>query len=159
MEDFDAANAATPSLIEYVDFYGNAQFKNASSQILAIIPFLQQIVFGVFGDDFLKSSSSSVYTNEICHSYYSGMGTNVIGDLYYTGGFWCVLVLMLLLGWIVRKTSSSTNKYVLLVSLCLIGNAVFMPRVEFFYIARTCGLAVIIYWLVNILFPARALRK
>lgn len=159
LEDFDAANAATPSLIEYVDFYGNAQFKNAPSQILAIIPFLQQIVFGVFGDDFLKSSSSSVYTNEICHSYYSGMGTNVIGDLYYTGGFWCVLALMLLLGWIVRKTSSSTNKYVLLVSLCLIGNAVFMPRVEFFYIARSCGLSVIIYWLVNIMFPVRVSRK
>lgn len=156
--DFISANAATPSLVEYVDFNGNADFRNAYAQILSVIPFLQSLVLGILGSDLLMPSSSHIYTYDICNSFNSGKGTNIIGDLYYTDGSWCVFAMMFLLGWIIRKTTIAKNKYVLLILVCLIGNAVFMPRVEFFYIARTCGLAIIIYWLVSSIFPFRRLR-
>ena len=152
--DFFGANSAVPSLIEYVDVHGTANFRNAINAILAAIPFLQSIISGVFGDDWIAISSSNLYTNEISQSFDSGMGTNIIGDLYYTGGFVCVIALMFMLGCIIRKISNSTNKYALIVMACLVGNAVFMPRVEFFYITQSCGFAIIIYWIVNFLFPS-----
>lgn len=153
--DFISVNAATPSLVEYSDFYGTSHFRNALPQILAVVPFLQSLVFMLFGSDYLRATSSEVFTYDICRSFNSGKGTNIIGDLYYTDGFFCVLIMMFFLGWVIRKTSFSKNKYALLISVCMIGNAVFMPRVEFFYIARTCGFAVIIYWLINKLFSVR----
>ena len=153
--DFGSANAATPSLIEYVDFYGSANFKNAWGAILSIVPLLPTLIFGVCGSDFLMPPSSHIYTYDICQSYFSGMGTNVIGDLYYTGGFFCVLISLFLFGWIIRKVSVSTSKYALLALVCLIGNAFFMPRVEFFFITRICSFPIIIYWLINMIFPVR----
>lgn len=153
--DFNSANAAVPSLIEYVDLHGPVYFSNALSQILAIIPFAQSIFIGAFGNDILAISSSNLYTNEISSSYFSGMGTNVIGDLYYTGGLLCVLVLMFCLGWIIKRVSQSRNRYMLVIFAIMVGNAVFMARVEYFYIARSCAFAVIIYWFVNCLASLR----
>lgn len=153
--DFNAANAAVPSLIEYVDIHGAAYFRNAISQILAIIPFLQSIFTGVFGKDILMITSSDLYTNEISRSLFSGMGTNIIGDLYYTGGFLCVLILMFILGCVIRKLSQSRNKYMLVIWATISGNAVFMSRVEYFYIARSCAFAVILYWFITLLFSQK----
>lgn len=147
--DFTPANVATPALIEYVDVNGCAYFKNALLQIIAIIPFFQSLFIGFFGNDFRLDSSSKLYTERICYSFDSGMGTSIIGDLYYTGGFLTVLFLMFFLGWIIRKISNSTNKYAFLILSCLVGNAIFMSRVEFFYIARNCGFSVLIYWLIS----------
>lgn len=149
--DFTSANSALPSLIEYVDINGAANYRNTISQILAIFPFLQTIFFGAFGNDMLMISSSQLYTQKISHSYYSGLGTNLIGDLYYTGGFLCVLVFMFLLGRIISYISQSRNKYVLVIWMTMLGNAVFMARVEYFYIARKCALGVILYWLITFL--------
>ena len=114
---------------------------------------MQSVVIGLFGNIF-GSPSSIVFTHEIFNRYDSGMGTNIIGDLYYTGGILCVLILMYFLGWIVKRTSNTKNRYAILLLLCLVGNSVFMPRVEFFYIARTCSFSIIIYWFMNVLFPA-----
>ena len=156
--DFNSANSAVPALMEYVDCNGNANFKNAILQILSVIPFLQSLAVDLLGQDFFMESSSRLYTYKISNSY-SGLGTNIIGDLYYTGGFWCVLALMLFLGSIIRKTSKSTSVYGLLIYACLVGNAVFFSRVEFFYIVKSCSLSVIIYWLINKLFPYRSYNK
>ena len=153
--DFNSANAAVPSLIEYVDLHGPAYFSNAITQILAVIPFVQSIFVGVFGSDMLAISSSNLYTNEISRSYYSGMGTNIIGDLYYTGGLLCVLALMFCLGWIIKRLSLSRNKYMLVVFMTMVGNAVFMPRVEYFYIMRSCAFAALLYWLVDFLLSSQ----
>ena len=153
--DFLGANSATPSLMEYVDMYGSAHFRNAINQILAAIPYMQSIMLGILGPGYGAMSSSKLYTDEISRSFYSGMGTNIVGDLYYTGGFACVVICMFLLGCVVRKLSNSTNKYALIAFSCLVGNAVFMPRVEFFFIWRACFHSMILYLIVNIILPYR----
>jgi len=162
-DDLTSANAANFFFTEYVKTNGITMGKNIVLQLLAVIPFLQSSFMVLFNFTPMPSSSE-VFTRSINGvNYTSGLGTHIIGDLYYTFGLPGVVILMFVLGLIVallENKASGEYKHSIydLVALCfLIGNSLYATRVEYFFILRLMCLALIILCLVDLfigmLFP------
>lgn len=111
-------------------------------QILSIVPFLQSLFIFFCGNDFLVMSSSRFFTKEMTSD--SGLGTAIIGDIYYSFGLCGVCVLMFFLGFICRKLSKGKSFVCIIMYLVFLGNSIFASRVEFFYIVRMVAFSAII---------------
>lgn len=75
-----------------------------------------------------------------------GLGTALIGDIYYSFGIIGVVVLMFLIGLLVNKLSRTHNSpYAMALLIVLAGNALFSPRVEYCYILRSLSYTIIFY--------------
>ena len=144
--DFSYSNAANIYLIDYADNNGFTYGANWTLQILSIIPFLQSLFILLFGHSFIAQSSSSFFTEELSEGN-GGLGTGIIGDLYYSAGLVGVCFLMFLLGVFCRKVSSGKSLVVIVMCLIFVGNSIFACRVEFFYIVRSIAFSAIIMWL------------
>ena len=137
LRDFIGPNGALSFLINYADHHGITEGSNYLLPVLSIIPYLQT-VFSIFINfDNLATSSSVFYTQSFDSS--SGLGTNIIGDLYYTFGPFGVVVLMFFMGLILRKFYFFKTPIGLTMLLVFTGNALFAPRVEYVYIIRSIG--------------------
>lgn len=158
MRDFLPANGALYNLIDYSDRYGITWGSNILFQVIAIIPFSQTIFINIFNIN-PGIYSSIIYTTNLSGSNYtSGLGTHIVGDLYYTFGLFGVLVFMFALGYGVSLLynkiliKKSNNIYSLIAFTVLFGNSLYSVRVEYFYIARAISLSIIIVWLFSSLF-------
>jgi len=156
-EDLRAANGSIFFFIDHVNMYGISGGKNAVLQIASVIPFLQSMIIRITGFN-PDPPSSIVYTTRFHGANFaSGLGTHIIGDLYYTFGISGIIFLMALLGIIVGHLynrvflTTSKNLYLLLVNCILFGNSVYCVRVEYFYILRMIGFSVIALWLCNLI--------
>ena len=145
--DYLMEGAAGVWLMEHTDMKGPTWGLNAILQIISFIPFAQSLLVSLLGKSFFAESSSRVFTDAFRDDGV-GLGTNMIGDLYYTFGIWGVIICMYLLGRVLKKVSNPRNIYHLLVLLLLVGNSVFSTRVEFFYIIRTIGFSVIFLFII-----------
>lgn len=146
VRDFIAANSANQFFIYYVDQNGPTYGSNILNQLLSVIPGLQSAMTLFIDSTKLSIASSSLYTNKFGLTW--GLGTNVIGDLYYTFGLLGVAGLMYLLGYIIRflENNFKRNIYYSAWYLLLIGNSIFAARVEFFYILRSLSwIAIFIF--------------
>lgn len=143
--DFSAANAANAYLINYADSNGVTYGSNWILQILSIIPFLQSVFVAIFGRGFISESSSRFFTDQM-DSLNSGLGTGIIGDIYYSTGLLGVCVLMFLLGVVCKKLSNCDSFIKNAMFLVFLGNAMFASRVEYFYIARMMAFSAILMW-------------
>jgi hypothetical protein len=131
--------------------------KNVLLPILSVVPFLQSS-FMIFFNFTPVPTSSEVFTTTINGvNYTSGLGTHIIGDLYYTFGLPGVVLLMLILG---ITISLLTNKvlikgkqsmYSLIALSFLVGNSVYSVRVEYFFILRLISLTLIVFCCIDLL--------
>lgn len=152
--DLAVANADLFFLIENTDAHGSAQLANTVYPILAFFPFSQGIFKGLTGYSGAEPSAviATIFLTD--NNYNSGMGTNIIGDLYYSGGMLIVIIGMLLLGLVVSSlyqylfVFSRKNVWAILFYAILIGNSVYFARTEFFSIVRYLGFSILILWLV-----------
>lgn len=146
--DFLGANSANLFLIDHVDSFESAHFTNVINQLLSIIPFAQSLFEPIFGD-IVTESSSKFYTFYFDNTG-NGLGTCIIGDLYYTGGIWATIVLMFILGVFIKYLYEKNNKYTMTMLLVLVGNSIFLSRVEYFYIVRNLSFSVIILFILSL---------
>ncbi len=153
--DLTSANGSIYFFIDYVDNYGITYGKNMLLQFVSFIPFFQSILINVFGLNPVPYSSY-IYTTELHGiNFSSGQGTHIISDLYYSFGLTGVVILMFALGVSVSYlygklyTKNSSNIYILILYCILFGNSIYATRVEYFFIMRTIGFSLIIYWLFN----------
>lgn len=147
LRDFMIEDVAGIWLVEYTDIHGSTGGSNAFLQMFSFIPFLGGFLKDTFGADNFAEASSLLFT----YSYDTkgtGLGTNIIGDLYYTFGAGGVVICMFLLGFLINKLSQHKGIYSLLCFLLLLGNSVFATRVEFFYMVRKIGFSLIILWIM-----------
>lgn len=99
-------NRNTFVAMDYVDQHGLSYGLTMLSPILSIIPLGQSIFLPIFGLSPVETSSSmliskiSLGTDDI----YLGFGTNIIADIYMSFGVVGVIVIMLLMGYLVRKS-------------------------------------------------------
>lgn len=145
--DFHTANFSNLFLYDYVEQNGCTKGSNAINQIIAPIPYAQSLLHLFIDEKNFKPTSSNIFSDYGNVNY--GLGTNVIGDLYYTFGFGGVILFMWLLGYIINKTSSSKNIYLITTYLILCGNAIFAPRVEYFYILRSIGFSILFIFIIK----------
>lgn len=161
--DFFGANATLYNLVEFTDAHGPTKGTNIIFPFLSIIPFLQGLIVYLFDinvSNFEYWTSSVVATTNILGpTPYTGLGTNVIGDIYYTFGLGGVIVIMFLFGSCISYlnnklfSSKNINIYLLLIYLIILSNSIFLSRVEFFFIFRSLGFSVIILYLMSLFAP------
>lgn len=150
IRDFIIEDAAGIWLVDYTDAKGPTGGSNAILQMVSFIPFMGGFVESIIGAQNIALPSSRMFTYEYDTSG-GGLGTNIIGDLYYTFGFVGVIFFMFLLGYLIRKLSYHGGIYSLVFYLLLIGNSVFATRVEYFYMVRTIGFSLIIVFLITLI--------
>ena len=114
----------------------------------AIVPFMQSFIVAIFGKNSFPQDSSSVFTLTFYNPGEGGLGTSLIGDLYYSLGLIGTMALMFILGRIIYIINKKQSLYTTLILLILTGNAIFAARVEYFYIVRFITYAVIFLYIV-----------
>lgn len=72
-------------------------------QLASIVPFMQSFILLFIPRSSLALSSSTMFTNSFMDSTQGGMGTALIGDIYYTFGVIGVIILMFLLGYFLKN--------------------------------------------------------
>ena len=150
LRDFLLEDIAGIWLVDYTDLNGPTGGSNAVIQMFSFIPFLGGFLESIIGTDNIALASSRLFTFSY-DTNGTGLGTNIIGDMYYTFGFIGVLFFMFILGYIITKLSNYKGIYGLLCYLLLMGNSIFATRVEYFYIVRTLGFALIILFIMTII--------
>ena len=147
--DFVSANGANSFLIDYTDKYGITGGSNMILQTLSIIPFFQSIILSFVSKDNFAPNSSKFFTESFMDSTQGGLGTALIGDIYYSFGIVGVIILMFLIGLLVNKLSRAHNSpYAIALLIMFSGNALFAPRVEYCYILRSLSYTIIFLYII-----------
>lgn len=147
--EFYIPSSTLYEFVLYVDAYGPTYGTNTLLHILAFVPFLQSVVVRLFGIDVTDPAyhtSSDFISNYILGEDRSwGLGTHVIGDLYYTFGFPGVIVLMFLMGAILSYLTERViyrkqfRLLPVLFFIVLTSQSFFFSRVEYFRPMRDLG--------------------
>ena len=147
--DFVSANGANSFLVNYADIQGFTGGSNMLLQLASIVPFMQSFILLFIPRSSLALSSSTMFTNSFMDSTQGGMGTALIGDIYYTFGVIGVIILMFLLGYFLKKLYKSHNSpYALVILMSLSGNAIFAARVEYCFILRSLSYTAIFLFII-----------
>ena len=146
--DFNAANASLGFFVDEVSRNGITGGSNYIPQTLSIVPFLQSIVGSFVDFNNFALSSSRYYTGVFDTE--SGLGTNIIGDIYYTFGLIGVIFIMFIMGRFCSYLSNRKNKYIFLMYLIFTGNSIFAARVELLYVVRLLTWGCIILFAITI---------
>lgn len=146
--DFNAANASLGFFVDEVSRNGITGGSNYIPQTLSIVPFLQSIVGSFVDFNNFALSSSRYYTGVFDTE--SGLGTNIIGDIYYTFGLIGVIFIMFIMGRFCSYLSNRKNKYIFLMYLIFTGNSIFAARVELLYVVRMLTWGCIILFAITI---------
>lgn len=148
LRDFNPANASLGFFVDEVNSNGITGGSNYIPQTLSIVPFLQSVVGNFVDFNSFALSSSKYYTGTF--NTESGLGTNIIGDIYYTFGFAGIIIIMFILGRFCSYLSTQKNKYVFLMYIIFTGNAIFAARVELLYVVRMLAWGCIILFAISI---------
>lgn len=154
--DFGLIDPNTRFLIEYVDNHGAVYFNNAFLNLVSTVPFLGGIVANIFGLSYVtRSTQITTDGMQLANNMDSGLGTSLIGDLYYTCGIVFVVLFMLWFGWFV---SSMHNRFVikknyntwLFVLYCFnFANVVYFIRAEWTMPFRYIGFTFLIILVIT----------
>lgn len=105
--DFGAINMDCTYLIHYADLHGAHLFSDVIYTIISGVPFFGGLLIKLFGLEY--SDSATVATEGLqLPGVDSGLGTSLIGDLYYDGKSILVIIVMFSLGYLL---SSLYNKF------------------------------------------------
>lgn len=158
--DFGFVDNNTQYLIDYADKNGSIGFKNAFINLVSSVPFLGGIVVGATGivPD-ARSTDITTTGMQLASNMDSGLGTSLIGDLYYTGGFIFVLLFMGFLGWLLSKLyirfmiQKIYSIYQLVIYLFMFANVVYFIRAEWTMPLRYLGFSLIIVMVLRLIQP------
>lgn len=131
VQDFSLVSVDCTYLINYTDSHGYIYFANLPLFILSGIPFIGPLIVQTLGLSFM---SSSRLTTLAMSSNGTGLGTSLVGDLYYNGGILFVIFFMCLFGYFVSylynkfNNCGCTNMFLALIYLYTISNSVYYVR-------------------------------
>ena len=156
--DFAGLGYNTDYLIDYTDKHGTTNFQGLPISLLSGVPYLGSLIIsttGISGPD----GSATVCNDSILGT---GLGTSLIGDLYYTGGFVWVVVFMLLFGYSMSRLYHSDKKiniYLLVFYCYMVANSVYYIRSSWDFPITEIEYAMIIIFLGNVIFKNMRIRK
>ena len=154
VRDFVPASFATPFFIEYTDSYGYTYGANYFLPIVGMVPFLAGILKRI-GLYVTAPTSYDFFTLYVTEDSVSGLGTSLVGDLYYTWGLVGVIICFCFLGyfvsWLYKKIiiDNSTSPYHTIAYIVMMSVSIFLPRADFVSYFRTIALLCIMYYLIH----------
>ncbi len=131
VQDFSLVGVDCTYLIKYTDSHDYIYFANFPLFILSGIPFIGPLIIHTMDLGFM---SSSRLTTLAMSSNGTGLGTSLVGDLYYNGGILFVILFMFLFGYLVSYLYNKfnycgcTNMFLALIYLYTISNSVYYVR-------------------------------
>lgn len=155
--DFTGASVATPFFIQYVTENGITYGSNYLIKTLSAIPFLagfyKSMNTNISPDSFVTYTKFFMDTGSGI-----GMGTSLVGDMYYSFALPGVIILMFILGYIVsilyRKAYERENIsiYVIICIVVLLSQSYFMPRNDLVSFIRPVTFQCISYFFINYMY-------
>lgn len=142
--DFADLGYNTDYLIQYTDKNGTTNFQGVFGMLLSGVPFIGNVILSAI--NYKAPLASSRITTESVFSN-SGLGTSLIGDLYYTGGFIWVMLFLFIFGYVmsrIYKLSGSLNIYFLIFYSYMVANAVYYMRSSWIFPITEIEYAMII---------------
>lgn len=125
--------------------------------LLQPIPFMQSFVSSMFNISPEIMKTSNITTSlEFGSDAQFGLGTNMVGDVYYAFGSVGVILFFYFLGYIIAVSRKNVDKKVIstVVYYILLSNAVFMCRASFFSMLTTIIWSI---FLIKVLSPNKNL--
>ncbi len=150
--DLVVNNRNTFIAVDYVDKNGITWGVSMLSNVVAPIPFLQQIIYNVFNLTPDMGASSLLITKLTLGNVGSlGMGTNIIADLYIAFGVGGVVIMMFVLGYFISYLLGMVkkNSYALIAYAIMISYSVYLVRAEYFFFLRSLLWCMIIMNIVR----------
>lgn len=155
--DFATVDMNTMYIVSYTDQKGPVYFKNATITLLSSIPFVGGLTTSIF--ELTPDVRSTILTTEGMQSRNnmdSGLGTSLVGDLYYTASWPFVFLYMFIFGWLmsylyIRFTFAKKNNiFLMMLFLFNFANVVYCIRAEWTMPFRYIGFAFVIYLMIGI---------
>lgn len=154
--DFGFVDPNTRCLIEYVDSYGPVYFNNAFLNFVSAVPLFGGFVTSIFGLSYVSRSPELTTSGmQLAHNMDSGLGTSLIGDLYYTCGILFVLCFMIWFGWFVSSlhnrflVKKKFNTWLFILYCFNFANVVYYIRAEWTMPFRYIGFTFLITVLIT----------
>ena len=160
--DFGFVDPNTRYLIEYVDTHDPVYFNNAFLILVSAVPYLGGFVASVFGLSYVTRSTELTTSGmQLAHNMDSGLGTSLVGDLYYTCGILFVLCFMIWFGWFVASMHNRFllrkrfNTWLFILYCFNFANVVYYIRAEWTMPFRYIGFTFLIILLLTAICPKR----
>lgn len=166
LRDFGPASICHKGLIQYTDSYEPVYFTNGIIALSSSVPFLGGIVKDILGVE--EDNRSAVLTTQQFQSKNnadSGLGTMLIGDLYYTGKIYFVIFFMFFLGYFL--SISYIRFYIikdfniphLIIFVWVFANSIYLLRSEWYALFRYIGFSMCLYFILNIIAKSHASKN
>ena len=159
-QDLSFVDNNTKYLIDYADKNSPAGFKNALLNIFSSIPFLGGLFASVTGLTYdIRTTDLTTIGMKMSSNMESGLGTSLIGDLYYTGGIYFTLIYMYFFGKLIATLyrqftiERRYNIWSLIIYLFLFSNVVYTIRAEWTMPFRYIGFSFIILLFLRVFQP------
>lgn len=153
--DFSELGYNTDYMVKYTDQHSPIFFSDVPGFILAGVPFLGP-KFLEFIEYVPPVRSSTLCTDSV--GSISGLGTSLIGDLYYGAGFLWIVVFMYSFGYTMSRlyhSDRNINKYHLLFYSYMVANAVYYVRSQWGFPIGTIIYSTIILFICDIVFKTK----
>lgn len=146
-------------LVDYTDTHFNAYFLSTLKDVLSPIPgstrWLENLnipldIMGGAWTTFLEFGSNSKY----------GLGTSMVGEMYFSFGIYGVIVISLLIGLIIRVAKNRLdNIYWNIIYFLFVSHAVFYPRAFYIFQPRTIVWSLMLIYFIQLCFNYRFLVR
>ena len=158
VRDFGSLGYCTDYLISYTDSHAPTYFVDLPNYVLPGIPFFGPAILRMSG--YNGPVPSATLTAESVGSG-TGIGTSLIGDLYYTAGFLWVIIFLFLLGYYMSRyyRTSNINIYLSMTYSYMVANAVYFVRSSWSFPITIILYVLIILFIGNQVFKVRVREK
>ncbi len=155
--DYVAVEKSTTYLIQYTDNNGAIHFKNTAIALCSSVPFLGGIVSSAFNiQPDIRSVDITTEGMQVRSNMDSGLGTSLVGDVYYTAKGFFVCMFFVLFGLLMSslyerfEIRKDFNVWMLIIYIYLISNSVYIIRAEWNMPFRYIGFSFVILLFLSI---------
>lgn len=159
--EFSSSSATLYYLVQSTDYHGYSMGTNYLFPVLSVIPMLQSLfayLFNINPSAAIFERTAVVATEGLLGpNPYTGLGTHIIGDLYYSFGSVGVIFFMFLIGYFISFLNkkifyeSSISITYLFIYVFLFAGSFYFIRTEYFSYVRDIGFSLLFIYSIHAL--------
>lgn len=165
--DYGAAYVNQQGLIQYTDVHGTYGYGAGIKSLISSVPFLGGLLIGNQTTTNNDGNTNILTTEQwqLSSNMDSGLGTNLLGDLYYAGGLFFVVLYMFVLGWFLSYAyerlfyGKRLNMFSLFTYCWLFADSLYILRAPYYHLFRQIGFSLLIYFFIYLLYNPTFLKN
>lgn len=163
--DYLTVEKNTTYLIDYTDKNGPIYFKNTIMNLFSSIPYIGGLVSSLSGvETDVRSTTITTAGMQVSSNMGSGLGTSLIGDVYYSAKAFFVIVYFFVLGLMMSflynmfELKKEFNIWWLVIYIFMVANSLYGIRAEWNMPFRYIGFSFVIMLLLMFFLPKRRIN-